>query len=78
MKLAILKYILKWMAGITPDMWAIAIQSVVVAAKAFKESKDKRTWVLETLGSEGVKGWTANLLTEVAVAYAKKLKLIPA
>ena len=78
MKQAIIKYILKWLAGVTSEQWAIAFQSVITAAKAFKASPDRKAWVLETLASEGVKGWAANLLTEVAVGYAKKLRLIPA
>lgn len=77
MKQALLKYVLKWLANVSEAQWKIAIQSVITAAKAFKESPDKRAWVAETLASEGVKGWASNLLTEAAVAYAKKLNLIP-
>lgn len=77
MKLTLLKYLLKWLAGISADQWKIAIQAVLVAAKDFNDSSSKRDWVLKTLRNANVTGWAANLLTEVAVSYAKKLKLIP-
>lgn len=77
MKLTLLKYLLKWLAGISAEQWTIAIQAVIDASKSFKESPDKKAWVVSLLRSEGVQGWASNMLTEVAVAYAKKLKLIP-
>jgi hypothetical protein len=77
MKTTILKYILSWLAGVSKDQWQVAIQAVIAAAKAYSDSADKRKWVTDTIEGMGVKGWAANLLREVAVAYAKKLNLIP-
>jgi hypothetical protein len=77
MKLAIIKYLLKYLAGISATQWTVAIQAVLAAAKSFKDSSAKSNWVTDLLRNEGVQGWAANLLREVAVAYAKKLKLIP-
>jgi hypothetical protein len=77
MKQSILKYILKWLAGVTDDQWKVAIQAVIAAAKAYSDTSDKKKWVTDTIEGMGVKGWAANLLREAAVAYAKKLNLIP-
>lgn len=77
MKITLIKYLLRWLAGISATQWTVAIQAVIAAAKAFQESSSKKEWVTGLLKNEGVQGWASNLLTEVAVAYAKKLNLIP-
>jgi hypothetical protein len=68
--------VLKWLGGLTSAQWARAIQLVVYAAQTNWGSTGKRAWVVETLNSEEVKGWVANLLTELAHGFAKRKGLI--
>ena len=65
----VILFLLRTLQGITADEWRIALQSVIAAGKAYKDSADKRDFVLTALA--GMKESAANLLLEVAVGYAK-------
>jgi hypothetical protein len=69
--------ILKWLGSVTSAQWARAVQLVVAAATQAIGGAEKRQWVVNILNDEGVKGWIANTLSELAVGYAKRKKLIP-
>lgn len=66
---SVILFLLRALQGITADEWRIALQSVIAAGKAYKDSADKRAFVLTALS--GMKDSTAHILMEVAVSYAK-------
>lgn len=74
----LISFILKWLAGVSASQWKAALDYVLIAASKLSEGDHKRAWVIDKLQNVGVTGWIANLLTEVAVAYSKKQKLIQA
>lgn len=72
----LLNLVLRWLAGITAEQYKFALDYVLIAAAKQLEGSAKRTWVLDHLNGEGIKGWAANLLVEVAHAAAKKKGLL--
>ena len=74
MKTSILKFILSWLAGITSDQWKIAVELVVEAASTALSNNAKAAFVADKikLAFPTLASWAANMLREVALAWAKK------
>lgn len=72
----LLNLVLRWLAGITAEQYKVALDYVLIAASKQLEGSAKRAWVLDHINGEGIKGWAANLLVEVAHAAAKKKGLL--
>lgn len=74
MPTAIIKLVLRWLAGITAEQWADAVANVIDLAKHQMEGNEKAQAFVSRIAKayQSLPTWEINLLREAAVAYARK------